>query len=79
MLVEVDVGEIHKGILTLHAVFDAPNCLQQTGETYCQRGLQGKQKEMVESDSSKTCQLLSCKGNVEHGDCAMKATRRICR
>ena len=44
MLVEVDVEEIHKGILTLHTVFDAPNCLQQ-----------------------------------KHGDCAMKATRRICR
>ena len=35
MLVEVDVGEIHKGILTLHTVFDAPSCLQQTGKTYC--------------------------------------------
>ena len=33
MLVEVDVGEIHKGILTLHTVFDAPNCLQQIGKT----------------------------------------------
>ena len=28
MLVEVDVEEIHKGILTLHTVFDTPNCLQ---------------------------------------------------
>ena len=33
MLVEVDVGEIHKGILTLHTVFDAPNYLQQIGKT----------------------------------------------
>lgn len=34
MLVEVDVEEIHKGILTLHTVFDAPNnCLQQIGKT----------------------------------------------
>ena len=57
MLVEVDVEEIHKGILTLHTVFDAPNCLQQIGKTQCRKR----------------------KKNVEHGDCAMKATRRICR
>lgn len=27
MLVVVDVVEIHEGVMTIHAVFDAPNCL----------------------------------------------------
>ena len=59
MLVVVDVVEIREGIMTLHTVFDVPNCPQQIGKTQCQQGLQEKQKEIVESDPSKICQLLN--------------------
>lgn len=35
MLVVVDVVEIHEGIMTLNMVFNALNCHQQIGKTWC--------------------------------------------
>ena len=35
VVVVVDVVEIHEGIMTLNMVFNALNCHQQIGKTWC--------------------------------------------